>query len=186
VRSALFIAIVGLLTGCARYEFNLVEPPDLAQHIGSKSFVMVRVDPLEYRFRAAEGRLVMLITNPTGEPVAFMGDRSAVVDAGGQSHPMPSQTIAAGSYIKLILPPYRPRIEPYGPTFGFGIGTRVDARPAPVFDYDDYPRYFTVYGGVNESMYWEWDDEGRVKLMLAYRRGEKEFQHRFTIGRQKM
>src|SRR5881394_1297012 len=83
-----------LMTGCARYEFDLVQPQDLARHIGSQSDETVRVDPLEYRMRAVENRLVVRIFNPTTDPITLAGDKSYVVDPAGQSHPLRAQTIA--------------------------------------------------------------------------------------------
>src|SRR5262245_44628212 len=92
------MSLCGLLcmttTGCAKYEFDIVDPPELAGHIGSKSDHDVEREPLEYRLRAYDNRLVMRIYNKTDDPIHLQGDRSFVVDPDGQSRPLRSQTIA--------------------------------------------------------------------------------------------
>src|SRR5678815_3269492 len=88
-----------LATGCARYEYDIVLPQDLTGHIGTKDDLVFTRDPLEYRLRTADNRLVIQIYNPTKEPITLLGDRSLVVDAGGQSHPLPSMTAAPESFI---------------------------------------------------------------------------------------
>src|SRR5438477_6577016 len=106
MRSILIILAL-TLSGCAHYEYNIVEPADLGRHIGTKTWETVTREPLEYRFQTYDNRLVMLVQNPTDGEIALLGDKSVVVDPGGESHPLMSQTIAAHSHIKLILPPPR-------------------------------------------------------------------------------
>src|SRR5205814_908677 len=81
---------------------------DRARHIGAKADQVVRVDPLEYRLRSYDNRLVLSIFNPTQDPITLAGDRSYVVDPKDQSHPLRSQTIAPNTFVRLILPPMRP------------------------------------------------------------------------------
>jgi hypothetical protein len=108
--------------GCAHYEYDLVEPPELARHVG-KSEVVVPKEPLEYRMRTVENRLVIHVINPTDEPVTLIGQQSYIVSPGGQSHPLRPQTIAPHTFIPLILPPMRPYYYyPYYPTWGWGFG----------------------------------------------------------------
>jgi hypothetical protein len=108
--------------GCAHYEYDLVEPPELARHVG-KSEVVVPLEPLEYRMRTVENRLVIHVVNPTDEPVTLIGPQSYIVSPGGQSHPLRTQTIAPHTFIPLILPPMRPYYYyPSYPTWGFGFG----------------------------------------------------------------
>src|SRR5262245_50127092 len=103
------LTLFGLLVGgCARYEYDVVRPDDLTGHVGTKEDVVFTRDPLEYRLRTADNRLVMRIYNPTDAPITLLGARSSVVDPDGQSHPLPSMTAAPESFIKLILPPLRP------------------------------------------------------------------------------
>jgi len=186
----LFILL--LTAGCAHYEYNIVEPADLARHIGTKIWQTASREPLEYRFQSFDNRLIMLVENPTDGEIQLLGDKSVVVDPGGESHPLPSQTIATHSHVKLILPPPRPQIEPYGPTIGIGFGTHIGSaddrglshRRWADYPYD-YPRYFTVYG-VNEQMYWDWKGESSVTMTLVFRQAEKEIRHRWVFARQKM
>src|SRR6184192_495438 len=117
-RLRLLPLITLLLTGCARYEYDLVFPPDLARHIGEKSDEVVRVDPLEYRLRSYDNRLVLSIFNPTQDPITLGCDRSYVVDPKDQSHPLRSQTIAPNTFVRLILPPMRPGYYQSSPTIG--------------------------------------------------------------------
>jgi hypothetical protein len=135
-----------------------------------------------------DNRLVVRVFNPTEDPIELLGDKSTVVAPTGQSHPLRGQTIAPRSHAKLILPPRRPRAyNSAGPTFGVGVGMRVDARdrgyPDDHFGYA--PRYVTVYDGGN-ALYWDWNGETEIRLTLVYQRDEKTFRHEFVIRRQKM
>lgn len=196
--SSFFTAVVvalSLLSGCAHYEFDLTDPPDLARHIGSKSDEIVRVDPLEYRLRAYENRLVMSIFNPTPDPITLMGDRSYVVDPAGQSHPLRSQTIAPNTYVRLILPPMRPGYYESGPTIGFGLGVGFSSIRAHRYGYRavgydpffyDEPRYYTYYDE-SDNTYWTWEGQTPIRLHLAYQRAaQNAFAHDFTFHRRKM
>ncbi len=182
------IVALSLLSGCAHYEYDLTNPPDLARHIGGKSDEIVRVDPLEYRLRTYENRLVMSIFNPTPDPITLMGDRSYVVDPAGQSHPLRSQTIAPNTYVRLILPPMRPGYYESG---GFSSirGRRFGGYRAAGYDpfFYDEPRYYTYYDE-SDNTYWTWEGESPVRLHLAYQRGgsREPFAHDFTFHRKKM
>src|SRR5687768_7678495 len=93
------------LAGCAKYEYDLVQPSEPAAHVGTKDWVTAPMDPLSYRLITVDSHLVMQIHNPTETPVQLLGDRSTLVDPQGESHPLKSQTIAPQSFAKLILPP---------------------------------------------------------------------------------
>ena len=175
------------LIGCARYEYDITRPADLAMHVGTKADAVAQRSPLEYRFRTAENRLVMSIYNHTDDTIQFVGDRSSLVDPDGQSHPLRSQPIAPQSFIKLILPPYRPTFQRTGPTFGIGVGTHVGDRRGPYYDDDpfyDEPQYLTVID--DSAIYWEWSGEGQIRLMMVFTRKEETFNHEFVIRRVKM
>jgi hypothetical protein len=122
------LSVVCLSAGCGHYEYDVVEPPELRQHVGDNSDVVFSRSPLVYRLRSYENHLVIRIQNPTPQPVLLLGGQSYAVDPQGQSHPFPTQTIAPGSFIKFILPPVPPEPVPTGPTIGFGFV--VDARGA--------------------------------------------------------
>src|SRR5687768_15397193 len=119
---ATLLALLFCATGCASYEHRLVQPKELAGHIGAKQDYIVNIGPVEYRLRTVESRLVMRIYNRTETAIQLLGDQSAAVDPDGQSHPLRSQTIAPGSFIKLLLPPNRPQIRRTGPSIGIGLG----------------------------------------------------------------
>ena len=205
--AAILVAAI-LSAGCAKYEYNLVRPPEQSRHIGSSVDAVVTLDPLEYRMRSADNRLVIRAYNGTQDAIELLGSKSAVVDPDGQSHPLRGQTIVPGSYIKLILPPMKPQVyDPYpGPYFGVGVGAyhRVEAYPFPRYGvwpygfqrygydpyfYDPYlydpPRYFVLVDD-NDSYYWNWKGEGECRLMLVYSRAGKEFTQEFLFRRQKM
>src|SRR5262249_1093157 len=100
--------------GCTHYEFDLVEPQNVATHIGTKADSVVALDPLEYRFRAYEDHLLVRVFNPTDDPIQLIGEQSSVVDPEQQSHPLRSATIEPHSFVKLILPPPPPVAYGYG------------------------------------------------------------------------
>jgi hypothetical protein len=183
-----------LTTGCARYEYDLVQPADLARHIGRDRDEVIRIDPLEYRLRSYENRLVMEIFNPTGDPITLAGDRSYVVDPGGQSHPLRSQAIAPSAFIKLILPPMRPYYRS-SPSIGFGLGVGFSSRGhfgrrgfGGVGFHDpfwDEPHYATYYDE-SDTTYWTWEGETDARLHLVFLRGNETFADDFTFHRRKM
>ena len=183
--------LLPLLVGCASYEYDITRPADQRMHVSRKSDAVVQIDPLEYHLRAVEGRLVMQIKNPTRQAIQLDGERSAVVDTEGQSHPLRSQTIASGSYIKLIIPPMRPRVQPTGPVFGIGVGvgaSRYDGyrrRGLPPSDpFLDTPQYFTVYDD-SDAYYFDFNGAGNVRLMLVYRQADETYTHEIGLNRSK-
>jgi len=138
--------------------------------------------------RSVENRLVIDIENKTDEPIQLLGNQSSVVDPEGQSHPLRSQTMAPHSFVKLILPPYRPVVRHEGAVFGIGVGTHVGDRRhyhGDGFDeidsLDDGPRYLTVYE--DDVLYWDWNGQGEGRLMLAFQRKDQTFTHEFVIRR---
>lgn len=182
---------IPLFVGCTHYEYDLVHPPELAQHIGTKSDVSITLSPLRYELRAFENHLVMRIYNQADVPVRLLGDRSVVVDPQSQSHPLRSQTIAPGSFIKLILPPLPPAVEPRGPTIGIGIGVGYgygyghgrwrEGLDDPFWDYGYYePRYINVYD--SGEYLWDWKGDSEVSVTLTLQRGdEKTFSQTFVF-----
>jgi hypothetical protein len=76
--------------------------------------VVFRVDPLEYSMRTVDNRLVVRVFNPTDDAIELVGPRCSVVDPDGQSHPLRTQSIAPGSFIKLIFPRRARRLYDYG------------------------------------------------------------------------
>jgi hypothetical protein len=186
------LALVALwVTGCARYEYDIVNPPDLARHIGEKHDEVVQAGPLEYRMRSYESRLVVDVFNPTGDPVTLAGERSFVVAPNGQSHPFRTQTIGPSAFVKLILPPMRPYYRAGGPTIGFGVGVGLSrGRYGPGYSrfgaigYDE-PQYFTYYDE-SDATYWTWEGETDARVHLMYQAGGRELTHEFVFHRRKM
>ncbi len=189
--AAAAMALMLVATGCARYEHDLVMPPELARHIGSDADSIFRDPPLEYRLRSVEGRLVMRVFNPTPDPVTLLGEKSYVVDPGGQSHPLRGQTIAPDTFVRLILPPMRPGYYESNPSIGIGLGVGFSRahfhRFGPPF-YDpafDEPRYYTFYDEA-DTTYWNWEGQTSVRVHLVYQRGQETVTHDFTFRRKKM
>jgi hypothetical protein len=187
------LLIILTLCGCTQYEFDITTPPEVAAHVPRKSAVTVQRAPLLYRMQAAEGRLVMKVHNETDQPLELLGDKSYVVDPHGQSHPLQSQTIAPNSFIKLILPPFRP-VYRAAPGFGFGLGVGISRMDRGHFYqggfYDPYyadwdePLYMTVYDD-GTGRFWEWTGETSIQLRLVYQQGDRTFDHEFAIRRVK-
>jgi hypothetical protein len=61
------------------------------------------------------------------------------VDPEGQSHPLHGGPIAPHSFLKLIIPPPRPRVYESGPTYGVGVGFGVSR------SYHHHPYYHSWY-----------------------------------------
>jgi hypothetical protein len=200
-RLALLILACALLSGCARYEYYLIHPSELRRHVGAKTDQVIRLDPIEYKLRTVDNRLVMRAYNRSDAPIQLLGDQSVVVAPDGESHPIRGRTIAPGSHVKLIFPPLRPRVYRGGPTFGVGVGVRASRnryRGVGGYDtidpYDHEPAYLTMYEPA-EPLYWEWEGQTEARIMLVYqRRGPAAatapaahlIRHEFTFLRRKM
>lgn len=200
MRSAcLLLAAAMLLGGCAKYEFDLVSPPDLRRHIAGKVDTVAKAEPLEYRMRTVDNRLVIRVFNQSDDNIQLIGERSSVVDPNGQSHPLRGGPIAPHSFLKLIIPPPRPQVYNSGPTFGVGVGVGVSNRRyrhSPHYHYHDpggaqyhnryhEPAYLSVHDE-SDSYYWDWKGEGEARLTLVFQRGDKEFRQEFAFRRIKV
>ena len=175
--------------GCARYEYEIASPAEFRTRVGTKTDAIVTREPLNYLLRTVENRLVMRVENNSTETLQFLGDRSSIVDPSGQSHPLRSQPIPPASYMKLILPPLRPSVLRPGPSIGFGMGGYVATNRSPGYDNPDpdwahEPVYLSVIE--DDSLYWEWDGEGEVRLSLMFQQAQKTFTQDFVIQRIKL
>jgi hypothetical protein len=189
------LPLIGLANlGCTRYDWRVTAPPELAGTFDEKAELARDAGQLQYRLVASENRAVVRIANPTTRPVTLLGGSSVVVDPGGQSHALRTQTIAPNSFAKIIIPPLRPQVRP-GPSIGFGVGVGIGStyhrRGYPyggVGAYDgfpDEPAYYTVYED-DDSYYWDWHGEGAVRALLRYRwDGGEETTQELTIQRTK-
>lgn len=166
----LVLLALSLITGCAHYEYDIIQPPELARHVGEDRESTFALGPLLYGMQSYENHLVIRIRNPAAQPVELLGGRSYVVDPQGQSHPLDDQTIAPLSFIKLVLPPVEPEVAPAGPSIGFGLGIGSAWGPgydlslnAPLFA---RPRYYAAAD--MESRFWKWEGESDVRLSLTF------------------
>lgn len=194
--SVLLATLVALAGGCARYEYDLVRPPELARHVGTKAWSSFRLGDVEYRLISSDNRLVMLVYNLGGRTVKVAGPDSVLVDPRGESRPVSGRTIVPGSYVKLIFPPPRPQFQSYGPSYAFGVGAGSAGyyghRYHDGFGYGPYgpyglePRYYTVYDPADRR-YFDWPGSTEVRLILAYQpEGGEPFRHEFVFRRVRM
>ena len=58
---AVLVPAIPFFAGCAKYEYDIVRPPELAQHVGTKAPVTFQTEEREYHLRTSDGRLVMVI-----------------------------------------------------------------------------------------------------------------------------
>ena len=187
----LFVA--ALMTGCARYQYAIVEPSHLAQPLGEAG-TRLRYEPLEYDFAVRDDMLSMAIANPTLQPVSIVGAKSYIVSPDGQSYPVSvSGSIAPRSFTAMLLPP-QPVAYRSEPRFsiGFGIGSGGYYGGPYVSHGFGYHFYDSVYEGprdyypLNPPNYWPWKT-GQVRLRLAYEQGTNNaFAHDFVIERRKL
>jgi hypothetical protein len=186
---ALLSLAMSLVTGCARYECDIVQPPELAGPVAESRDTTFARGPLLYRLRGYENHLVIRVFNPTPQPVELLGGRSVVVDPEGQSHPFSDETIAPESFIKLVLPPIAPEIAPVGPVIGFGLGMSSAYGPGYDLSFDSplfvRPRYYASTD--MENRFWKWEGESDVRLSLTFARaGQPAFSQQFVFHRRKM
>jgi hypothetical protein len=180
--------------GCAHYAFDLVSPPELQRSIDAKAATEVQVGPLAYVLQQAEDRLVITVRNDTDGAVKLVGSDSYVVDPRGESHPLPTRTIAPHAVTKLIFPPLNPSLQ-RGPVFGFGVGVGysnaggsgvgVGAGTGAYDDFGATPRYYSADVG-DPAAYWSWDGPGTIRMRLAYESADgQRFSHEFEFVRRK-
>ena len=198
VSSTLLPLLLTVAGGCVRYEYDLVRPPELARHVDDKRWEVLRRDPLEYRLRMSDNRLVILVHNRGDRLVRLSEADSAAVDPKGESHPVQGNTILPGSYVKLIFPPPKPTVR-YGPTMSMGVGVAyghpyaVPYRDGLGFGGPYYgpiddlsPRYYSVYDPNNRT-YFDWPGGTDVLISLAFEpEGAERFRQEFVFRRRKM
>ena len=178
-----FFALLTICGGCATFEFDVVKPESQAQRVTNDAATTISISPMEYLLQADSGRLVMRIFNRADESIQLLGSRSVVVDPTGQSHPLHDETIAPGTFVREILPPFPP--ERSQPNFSVGLGVGVSRAEDP-----DYvaPRGFTEPSRIDvaadsPAYYWEWDGDTEVRVNLVYGRGERTFEQRLVFRR---
>lgn len=172
-----------------RYEYDIVQPPELARHVGGERESTLVRGPLVYGMQSYQNHLVIRVHNPTSQPVELVGGRSYVVDPQRQSHALDEQTIAPQSFIKLVLPPVEPEVAPVGPSIGFGLGIGSAWGPRYDFWLDGplfvRPRYYAAAD--IEDRFWKWEGETNVRLSLTFiPAGQAPITHLFVFHRRKM
>lgn len=172
----LLIALLAVAGGCTQVEYQIVQPPALAQTIGDKTATLRR-NPMEYRFTSVEDHLVIRAYNRSAQPITLLGGFSTIVDPQGLVHPLSSRLIQPQSFVKLILPPVRPiRVEGaplgmsriyYGPEF-YDSDPFWDGPPYYPDPFFDSPPAVAYEDSL--ATYWRWD-HGDVRLDLVYLSG---------------
>ena len=72
--AALLLASLAVFAGgCAHYEYDLVEPADQAQHIGTKAPVEIPREAIRYQAQTSSDHLVLVIHNQTQDPIKLLG-----------------------------------------------------------------------------------------------------------------
>lgn len=182
---AALLIITAASAGCAKYQYAIIEPADLAQPIPRTAQAAVQVDPLGYEFVDLGHQLGVRIFNDADEPITLLGERSYVVDPEGQSHPLRGGTIAPSSYAAFTIPAMA-RIHHGGPRIGIGIGvSRYSGHHhfGGGFGgswHDDYP-----YGYTETYRSFRWTT-GDVRLRLVHERDEHRLEHEFLLRRQRI
>lgn len=184
------IVLLALAGGCARYEFDLVEPAESAGHVGSRAFLAVPRDSILYRVISADDRLVMFVHNRGEGVVKLSGADSAAVDARGESHPLQGATIPPGAYVNRIFPPPRPTLQRTG-WIGGGIYAGHGFHHHHGFSHhgsDDFvrPRYNDIYDAI-DPIYFDWPGGTELRLLLTFEQeGAGRLRHEFVFRKRKM
>jgi hypothetical protein len=178
--SAIIIATLLLcLTGCATFEFDVIRPPEFAQHIGSEKEVAIQSGALEYKMQVVENRLVVRVFNQGIDPLQLLGDQSALTDPSGQAHPLRGMIIPPGAFLKLILPPTS-HLQSGGPGYSGpgwedGLGRSQVTAPLPP----------VTIGDVG-AMPFDWPEDTDVRLLLTFQRAADEpFTQEWVFRKQK-
>jgi hypothetical protein len=184
VRAIVIMAAGLLLSGCASYEYDLTQPPALARHIGTARQTSVQYDPLIYQLQTYDNCLVIWIANPTRDSILLVGERSVVVDPSNQSYPVRGQTIAPGSFIKLVLPPLREAV--YDEPAYYGGGPVFYGR----FHHGGYvwvgPDYYYYGPTVYDYPLFDWPADTGVRLTFTFERKGKRFEQTLTFLRKRV
>jgi hypothetical protein len=172
--AALPLMMYILLGGCAPigFEANL-EGGGARVEVSDSQDTVITAEPIQFRMRPVESRLVLWIDNLSDTPVELLGNSSEVVDPEGESHPVAGQTIAPGASLKLILPP-----------MALGESQPAAASPSPVGSYDR-PGFIPVPGsdgaGDPYDQHWKWDSGLDVELNLSFEQADHQFQRHLSL-----
>jgi len=187
------LALAWLATGCAQYQYSLLQPSAFGGPISADDQRVFTLDPLRYTVAATDDRLSIRVENPTADTIRLLGPESSVVDPAGRSHPLIDQTIAPRSYVVVVLPPLRPWFGATDYVEESGIGTEDYGNLSPN-ERQAYGAGLTGSGphggdpGYDRSspVYWDWPGPGDARIHLAYRRADgSRFEHDLAVRRSK-
>lgn len=179
MKPALLLLFAFLTGGCANYRYAVVSPDGQSRDVQEKLDLVIPAAPAELRIREFSDRCVIMIENPTSEPISLDGGQSALVDPSGETRAIANQLIPPGAFTKLILPPLR-QDDPRGPEFRIGFGVLVQVDPPA-----NGPRESAMLSADSPVDYWEWSGAGEVRLMLSFKQGEQTTRHTLTVRRWK-
>jgi hypothetical protein len=176
------LAILLLATGCAKYEYDLIQP--VQQHIGQEPPVTLEQPPIRYEMVTDDSQLVVTMHNLTDTTLTLRQEKSYVIDKQGASRAVRGMAIAPKSYIRQTFPPPRPYVRDDGPNVGFGFGAYDGGGMATGVGVG------TSTGGgqvqnLDENYYWEWDGEGQVRFHLVFSDDKNTYEHDLVIKRVK-
>lgn len=172
------IVLFAFAGGCANYRYDVVTAAGAPAAVAKDRDLVVPAAPVNFRFRQVESRCVLMLENPTTQPIELDGAGSAIVDPRGESRAILSQLIAPGSFTKFVLPPYDERIRDNS-GFQFGVGVIVDAS-------SQEPRHaqFLQISGPKQE-FWTWDGEGEIKLIFSLRQDNQSMRREVVLRRMK-
>ncbi len=184
LRLAFLLATAIIVTGCRTYVYRVVQPPGVPTVVDHP--VALHYDPLDYELVRSHDRLLILITNPTADRLALIGNRSFVVDPRGESHPLRGQVLGPHSYARLSLPP-PPVLVAYPDYWSWGWGMGWGPGWYDPFWGPFYGAYWgpppVSYSRIITPFDWSWK-EGAARVRLTYERNAKTFEHDFEIVRE--
>ncbi|MGC4032057.1 MAG: hypothetical protein QM754_10050 [Tepidisphaeraceae bacterium] len=190
LRALFFTGLAVMAAGCVSYRYDLTavdaapatNPTDFAaagvptQVVKDRDLV-IPANPARLRLRQVESRCVLMIENPTDAEITLDGNASAIVDPLGQSRYVATQLIPPGAFVKFVLPPLRDQ-PPTGPQFQLGIGMWASADA-------DTPRPARYLQTGRPAEFWEWDGEGKIRIVLTLKQGDQTTRHTFVLTRVK-
>lgn len=169
-----------LLTGCVKYEYDLIQP--IQQHIGQEP-VALELSPVRYEFVADDSQLVVAMHNLTDTTLTLRQEKSYVIDKKGATRAVRGMAIAPRSYIRMIFPPPRPYVRDDSPRVGFGFGAYDGGGMATGVGVG------TGYNGpvqnLDENLYWEWNGQGQVRFHFVFSDDQTTWEHDLLIDRVK-
>jgi hypothetical protein len=175
------ISVMGLIHGgCTSYRYEIATPGGPSGIVEKAADLVIPAPPGEIRVRQVENYCVLMIENPSTQPITLDGGESTLVDPAGEARAVATQLVPPGAFTKIVMPPLR-QIAPRGPEFRIGFGMHVQA--AEPLDAPVAAKYMQYSDGPVE--FWEWSGEGVVRLIVGLRQNDQLTRHEFVITRTK-